>query len=359
MPRRLALCLIVLVGCDDRGRGPGGDGIDAPILATDAGSGRVLAAMPGTIDFGTVALGATSALVTVTLVYEGEAAATASSAVSGPDATAFQITSTTCGALAAPSDNCTTTLRFAPMMVGPSAANLVFSAGAEAVSVTLNGVGTQQASLQVAPSVHDYGAVAIGSTAARTFTVTNATGLRTGALAVSIAGADASQFATSTDSCTGAMLNESATCTVVVAFSPTGTGAKGATLAIAGTPGGSVTASLLGTGAAAADSLVITPAMFDFGAVGQGNSSLAKLFTVTNIGTATTGVIATMMTGNHPGDFIKQGDQCNNHTLVPGGACTLFLTFEPGPTGLRTARVQASASPGGMGVAAVSGTGTP
>lgn len=360
MTRRAALALIAFAACDEHGSGAGGvdalpDQLDVPV---DAAATSSLTATPLTIDFGTVALGASSAPAIVTVTFTGPSGSNVSQVVTGTNPSAFGIESTTCTALSS-GDTCTIRVRFAPAMVGASTATLLVMVPGATSMIALGGTGAPQASLLLAPSVHDFGAVGTGTTAARSFTLTNATGAAAGPLAVTVAGTDASQFAKGADTCTGATVAPNQTCTVVMSFTPATVGAKAASLQIAGTPGGSTTASLLGTGAAPSSALVIAPASFDFGTVGQGNSSLGKMFTITNSGTVTTGNLATMMAGSHPGDFLKQADQCNGHTLGPGAACTLFITFEPGPVGARNARIQVSASPGGSAAADLGGTCTP
>jgi Ca2+-binding RTX toxin-like protein len=79
-------------------------------------------------------------------------------------------------------------------------------------------------------------------------TLDGASRLRPGA--VTLSGADAAQFAISSNTCTGANLAVSATCTVGVKFAPNGLGARSAALAIASNGAGSPhSVALSGTGA--------------------------------------------------------------------------------------------------------------
>lgn len=365
MRRRVALGLFALAACGEHGRassapdGPEGlDATDAPSIVAPDAPPTTLVATPATLDFGSIPINSTTQPLSVTIIARGGSAQAPSfdnQVILGPDAGAFAFEGTGC---TWNGDVCTTRLRFLPTAVGVATAEYVVSHRDGKVIVPLRGTGTDTASLQVVPTLHDYGAIGVGAASAWTFTFVNATAAPTGALSVSIGGADPTQFVTGADSCTGSMLSVNASCTVVVTFAPSSSGSKAAMLAVTGSPGGTVGASLLGSGASG-NALVITPATFDFGSVAQGNSSLGTMFTVTNTGTTTTGLLTTMMAGNHPGDFIKQFDQCNGHALGAGAACTLFITFEPGPVGPRNARVQVSASPGGFTAADLSGTCTP
>jgi hypothetical protein len=82
-----------------------------------------------------------------------------------------------------------------------------------------------------------------------TFTFQNATGSpTTGVLVADLTGTDAAQFKIVDNTCTGDTVAGGATCKVTVRFSPASTGAKTAALSVSGTPGGSVSVNLTGTG---------------------------------------------------------------------------------------------------------------
>jgi hypothetical protein len=86
----------------------------------------------------------------------------------------------------------------------------------------------------VSPGSHYFGKVGIGSKATQRFTITNTGGMDLVLETLSIIGADASEFFTKRDFCSGQILapSPSDTCTVDVAFAPSSKGAKNASLAI-------------------------------------------------------------------------------------------------------------------------------
>jgi Abnormal spindle-like microcephaly-assoc'd, ASPM-SPD-2-Hydin len=101
------------------------------------------------------------------------------------------------------------------------------------------------------PSSYDYGTIDAGTTASKTFTLTNSGGSATGALTVSLTGSAA--FSVTADTCTATSLGPRKSCTVTVEYAPTTAGASDtATLSASGNKrGATATASLTGASTAA------------------------------------------------------------------------------------------------------------
>ncbi|MEA2450428.1 MAG: hypothetical protein QOG63_2360, partial [Thermoleophilaceae bacterium] len=124
--------------------------------------------------------------------------------------------------------------------------------------VTSNsGAGDVSVLLAVPPSVTVPASVAFGdqllgvTSAERTISVRNDGAPRLRPTAVTLAGADASQFAISSDTCTGTRVAVGATCSVGVKFTPGGAGPRSASVAIASNGAGSPhTVALTGRGLA-------------------------------------------------------------------------------------------------------------
>src|SRR5205814_2088881 len=132
-------------------------------------------------------------------------------------------------------------------------------------SASLTGLSVASTTLNVTPSMHDFGSVASGSSSGTFgFTIQNIGAVTASGLTVTLAGADPASFAISSNTC-GASLAAFTICTLNVAFSPTTLGAKAASLTVTGSPGGTASASL--TGLSVAPALSITPSMHDFGSV--------------------------------------------------------------------------------------------
>jgi streptogramin lyase len=110
-------------------------------------------------------------------------------------------------------------------------------------------VGTPAAgTVTVSPSNLDFGNQQVGSSSSpAAVTLNNGTTATVHVTSAAIRGADAADFATSGDSCSGANVASGSSCTVSVTFHPSAAGARTATLTFADAAG-SQTASLSGTG---------------------------------------------------------------------------------------------------------------
>jgi hypothetical protein len=221
---------------------------------------------------------------------------------------------------------------------------------------TFNATALLPATLTVTPSSANLGTVAVGSTAGPTvFTVQNVGNETSGGVTPSLGGAHATDFTIGATTCAGPLAG-GATCTVSVSFTPLAAGARVATLTVAASPGGSVSATVSGTGSAIA-SLVITPPAFNFGSQLVNVSTTTASFTVQNTGNAPAATLGTTVSGTNPGDFIIVGNTCSGVTLSPGQGCTLGVQFRPTASGARSASLDVSANGGVSTAASLSGTG--
>jgi photosystem II stability/assembly factor-like uncharacterized protein len=218
----------------------------SPQQAPLSGTGTTAEITPRNLNFGTLALGLTSAAKTVTLKNVGTSAITITSiAITGTEAGDFPQTATTCGASLAVAASCTVSVTFKPSTTGARSGTLTFTDGASGSpqKVPLSGVGT---TAELSPTSLNFGSVTVGSTALNTVTLKN---VGTAAMTISgitISGAAAGDFG---ESGCGSSLAAGASCTISVTFKPTKTGARSATLKITdGAAGSPQQVSLAGTG---------------------------------------------------------------------------------------------------------------
>jgi len=94
----------------------------------------------------------------------------------------------------------------------------------------------------------------------------------------------------------------------------------------------------------------------DFGTITVGSSAAATTFTLSNSGTASSGLVSVDITGTNAGDFAITSDGCNGTTLAASGSCDISVTFAPEATGERSAELSVIADPGGSASASISGT---
>jgi hypothetical protein len=199
-----------------------------------------------------------------------------------------------------------------------------------------------------------FGDVTVGQSASATVTITNSGSASSDAITTALSGTT-SELSLVADGCAGVALAPAASCTVGVAFSPTSTGAKSATLTVAAPDGGTVTVALTGN-AVAAGALTIAPTTEDFGAVTSGQTSTPTPFTIRNSGGTATGSLNVSITGSDNVHFSLAQDHCTGQPLVAGGSCQVQVVFAPTAVGARSATLTASAPMGGTATAQLTGT---
>jgi hypothetical protein len=226
--------------------------------------------------------------------------------------------------------------------------------------VPLTGTALNPASLSISPSAaQNYGSVAVGAfTAARTFTIRNATGsANTGPISIQSTNSD---FHIDSDSCSGATLPGNTTCAVTVSYRPSAVEADNGVIQASATPGGTVSTALSGVGESAlrftAEPNVSPPAV----TIG---SSVDRTFTVQNA-TGPGGGSDPPTTGNLVVDLGDAGSQysiisqsCVGTTLDPGDSCNITVRFTPSASGPQPGTLTVSASPGNADTANLNGAG--
>jgi len=180
-------------------------GMTMATLTGTADAAPSLSIDPTSNDFGTVAMGKSSASKAFTITNKG-GAATAALTVNA-STTEFGITANTCtGQALAPNATCTVSVFFTPASLGAKTAILsVAGMGSEVARATLSGVGAG-IGLTATPTALIFASTATGQTTmAQTVAITNTGGTTTGTLIATLAGASASQFAIGGNSCTATL----------------------------------------------------------------------------------------------------------------------------------------------------------
>ena len=226
--------------------------------------------------------------------------------------------------------SCTVSVTFTPGALGLTAGSLTFvdNASDSPQTVTLSGTGTASAVSFSTPALLFSYQIINTTSAAMAETVTN-TG--TAALimsSVTMSGANASDFAMSADTCTGATIPPNANCTVSVTFTPSATGSRGASLVFTDNASGSPqTISLTGTGALAPPLASLSSASMTFGVQGVGTTSAAQPLTLTNTGGT---ALSISNVGISSGFNLTSGFPSS---LGPGASFILYVTFAPTAAG--------------------------
>ncbi|MFN0246790.1 MAG: choice-of-anchor D domain-containing protein [Kofleriaceae bacterium] len=316
---------------------------------------------PGTQAFGDVVAGTTGPTVGTFTVTNtgGSPTGTLTTTLTGSDPGSFNVQSNTCTGTLAGSATCTITVVFMPSSPGMKTASLLVtgSPGGTATAA-LSGNALQNARLSINPTILDFGTVVANQVSAnQTFTVTNTGGVASGMVTPTLSGVEANQFRIASSNCS-APLAPNASCNVVVRFEPTSAAPKAAQLDVTAAPGGTTSATLLGTGQAPGE-ISISPTSFAYADTTVGMVSVSQTFTVTNTGGAPTGALATALGGGAPGDFqiVNGSNGCQGTTLAAGGVCTIAIVFAPTVSGPLSANITVSGTPGGTAVAGLNGNG--
>jgi hypothetical protein len=332
--------------------------IQISVSASVAAGGMFTVSVPS-IDLGNVLVGAPASKQTLT-VTALVALTDLSVSVSGADVT--KDASSTCSASLAANAPCTVVVTFAATANGARNDSVVISAGgAKGVTkeIPISANAQNPAKLVISPAVAPLVATSVGLPGSPIpFGVTNSGDLPTGAIVVTVTGANAKDFiATPSAGCT--LIAPLATaCTISVVFNPAAASAalEAAILNVSdtGLAGSTVSVALSGT-AYSASLLAITPATSDLGSVAVGSAGAVTTFTVTNTGdTASDALVVSLSTA----EFVKASDTCSGLTLAAKtGTCTVGVQLKPASAGAKTAILQI----GGASLPAVktlTGTGT-
>jgi hypothetical protein len=285
---------------------------------------------PSVINFGSVAVGATSSVQTATLMNAGTAALTISSfGFFGTNATSFQQTNN-CGSSLAAGASCAISLSCAPTASGSLTANLGANFPSpivqQSIALTCTGTGNAQ-SETLSPTSLDFGTVIVGQTATQTVTFHN-----NGPAAATIYNYSNtnSAFSAVGSTCTPNVAANTS-CTYTLQFTPTATGPQTGTFEIED-KSSNPTVTLTGTTYISSPQITLTPNPLNFQNIPQG-ADTQKSFTLTNSSTIPITFLYRAPTLNDPSNafalYNNDGPgQCdydsNGIVTVPAGTSCLF-----------------------------------
>jgi hypothetical protein len=254
-----------------------------------------------------------------------------------------------------------------PATVGGTTAYAGFTGGTGGVTAVQNvltwTLGPLTPAVVFSPvSPLDFPDTTVSTTSATsTVTIKNAGSATLHITTLNLAGTNPGDFALVANTCNGATVVVNGICTVGVAFTPTGTGARQANLQVADDAADSPqTLALTGNGlAATTPGVSITPTSpVMFPSTTQGATSAPVAVTITNSGTATLNISTVTIGGTNAADFAATSNTCNGAAVAANATCTLMVTFTPGAVGVRQATLQvADNAPASPQSAALTGIG--
>jgi hypothetical protein len=197
---------------------------------------------PGSLTFAQQAIGTTSAAQQLTLTNAGDVALTLIAVSASPGD--FSATNS-CGASLNPHSTCAVSVAFVPTAIGTRMAAVTVTDQFRSQTVALSGTGVAPPGVSLSPASLSFPATGVGLSApAQTLTLTN-----NGGLPLHLANTSLSAgFMTASSTC-GSTLAPTASCNLVVVFSPTSAGAVSGTLTLTDdAQSGGQTANLTGAG---------------------------------------------------------------------------------------------------------------
>jgi hypothetical protein len=324
------------------------------VALTGTGTGVTLS--PASLTFASQVTGTTSSPQVVTLSNVGTTSLTSIViSFTGTNTGDFGRT-TTCGSSLAAGASCTISVTFTPTASGARSATLrvTNSDPTSPQQVALSGTGLSPAA-SLAPTSVAFGNQRVNTTSnPSTVTLTNSGTATMSITSVSVTGTNASNFAL-TNAC-GATLAAGANCTMTVAFTPSATGSRTASISIVdNAPGSPHTVALSGTGTNPVASL--SPTSLAFGNQLVNTTSSARSVTLSNTGNAPMAITGITITGTNANNFANT-TTCGA-TLAAGANCTINVTFTPTAGGARSATLSvADDAAGSPHTVALTGTGT-
>ncbi|MEZ5630335.1 MAG: IPTL-CTERM sorting domain-containing protein [Burkholderiaceae bacterium] len=288
---------------------------------------------PTTLNFGNVAVGATSDLVVTVTNVSGVSQTLSSLAGGAPaDGVNFGAVQNCAGITLAAGASCVFTYTFHPTSTGAKSTTTSFSVNGES-SGTINLSGTGVPAFTIAPTTLNFGNVAVGATSDLVVTVTNVSGAsQTLSSLAGGAPADGVNFG-AVQNCAGITLAAGASCVLTYTFHPTSTGTKTTTTSFSVNGQSSGTINLNGVGIPA---FTAAPTSLDFGVVTVGGTSSGIDVVVTNVSGASQ--VLSSVAGGAPADAANFGavQNCAGITLAAGASCAFTYVFHPTTAGLLT-----------------------
>jgi Abnormal spindle-like microcephaly-assoc'd, ASPM-SPD-2-Hydin len=187
-----------------------------------------------TIDFGTVLIEDNGEPGSIVVQNTGSASTQISQVdVTGPDASAFRPEGTCTGPSLSPGQSCPVSVRFEPHQTGTQNATLHIRAGGSDFPVALTGFGGV-AEIALSPNLLDFGNVAVGSSATKSFTAHSIGNSPFQAFVAVVSGGDVGDMRVVEDLCSLRLLAPTQQCTISVRFTPSAAGPADAALAVIG-----------------------------------------------------------------------------------------------------------------------------
>jgi hypothetical protein len=281
---------------------------------------------------------------------------TSAIAITGADQSDFSLTQN-CPPQLQPRISCTISVTFQPTLSGARQATLTVPDAAGTQSAQLTGTGVAaQSGVTLAPSALPFVTTQTGNTSApQSVILTNSGAATLHISSIFVGGQNPGDFSIATSPaqsgapppCAVTAYAPNASCSITIAFSPLGAGARSASINIADdAPGSTQTVLLSGTGTGApvpqptaTAAATLAPSSLTFTSAFVGTPTPQQSVTVTSSGTATLHISSVQLTGPNASDFTLTNDCSITTAYAPNQACSISVSFMPSSLGTRIASI--------------------
>jgi hypothetical protein len=301
-------------------------------------AGGTVVLSPSSLDFGSVAIGATSAVLPAQAENSGATAVPISSVtITAP----FVLATNSCGTTSlAAYTSCQMQITFAPAQPGAVTGTLTFVDAAGTQTVLLTGTGQSVAIDTLSATSLSFPATPAGTLSdAQTVSLTNS-----GDLALNSITAIASGPFQVSSTC-GGQLAGHASCSIRVVFAPAQPGSMTGTLSVSDVMR-TQTVSLTGTAVAPA-ALNVVPSSINFSVQQAGVASAPQTVTVSNTGAAPMANIDFQLTGPAAPSYSIYATNCGV-VLNAASSCSAQVVFTPAATGVVAGTLVVSSTTSGV-----------
>jgi hypothetical protein len=277
-------------------------------------------------------------------------------AIIGADLSDFSLTQN-CPPQLQPRVSCIISITFQPTLSGARQATLTVPDAAGTQSAQLVGTGVAaQSGVTIAPTSLTFASTQTGTASApQSVTLTNSGAATLHISSILVGGQNPGDFAIAAgpalsgapSPCAPTAYAPNASCSITIAFSPLGAGARSASINIADdAPGSTQTVLLSGTGTGApvpqptaTAAATLSPSSLTFTSAFVGAQTPQQSVTITSSGTSSLHISSVQLTGPNASDFILTNDCSITTAYALNQACSISVSFTPSSLGTRIASI--------------------
>jgi hypothetical protein len=300
------------------------------VALTGTGTGPVMSYAPASLDFPLIPVGQTSAPQTFYVKDAGDSPLTITSAApQNGGGGVLTIVSDGCSGTTIPAGTyCRMIVAFRATAAVSGGTGITFQAN---TNPSFQNYNMSESGLGVLAQTYfpsSFGYVPQNSTSQPSYVqLQNAGNVPMHVSGVALGGASATQFAITSDTCTGATVDTNSLCRVYLTFNPTTTGQISATMSFTDDGADSPQSSSI-YGIGIAPGAIPSQTAIDFGVISDAGGTASQTVQLSNP-TAQPLHVTTAAISAGGSVFHTSADSCSAATILPGASCSVTVTFAP------------------------------